>query len=91
MRDYTALLKKQNEAQLQKLIARDYHGDFPKDPHEIAEKMKVEVWELIEELQKDQIDWNAVRLEFADIANYAGMGISAANRKADIEDYITRR
>ena len=79
MRDYNKLLESGNKAQLEKLKKYDAKGEFPTDLYLLMFLLKAEYGELLVESYLK--DYKAMRKEFADIANYAHMGILACDKE----------
>jgi NTP pyrophosphatase (non-canonical NTP hydrolase) len=55
---------------------------------EAIERMKIELWELLEELNKEEWDYVAIRRELADVMNYAGAGVVDCDRVIAISKII---
>ena len=81
MRDYKKLLESGNKAQLEKLLLYKEKGEFPTDLYLLILLLKAEYGELLVELYLK--DYKAIRKEFADIANYAHMGILACDKELE--------
>jgi NTP pyrophosphatase (non-canonical NTP hydrolase) len=71
VRDIDNLLSLGVAAQIQKLEAREHKGPFPTDPLTLVILIDEEVQELHEALIRG--DKEEIRLEAADVANYAHM------------------
>lgn len=76
MRDIDNLLSLGVAAQIQKLEAREHKGPFPTDPLTLLFLIEEEVQELRHAVEKGNRE--EVRLEAADVANYAHMLIRSA-------------
>lgn len=90
MRDYDKLLQAGNKAQMEKLKIHDNKDGFDDiDIYYLYYRIKAEVEELKGELFANygkqklscMIDHRATRHEFADIANFAHMGILACDKE----------
>lgn len=80
-RNHYALLDAGERAQLEKLEANDHKGGWGEIPlNELAASCSIEVWELTDELLKEPIDYEKVRAEAADVANYAHMIIQRCDK-----------
>ncbi len=81
MRDYDKLLQAGNKAQLEKLEINSHKSGFNNiDLEYTLKRIKEETGELFIELCKPEWDYEAIRHEFADIANFAHMGILAVDK-----------
>jgi len=73
-RDYDLLLKEGRKAQIEKLKKNDHKCGFDTEPVELLFiKLLTEVEELRFEINAIKQDWNKIRHEAADVANYAFM------------------
>jgi hypothetical protein len=81
-RDILNLLEAGNKAQLEKLNENDHKNDFDSlELPYIFKRITEEKNELCNELVEDVIDYSKARREFADIANFAHMGILACDKE----------
>ena len=82
-RDYSELFKVGTVAQLEKLNLYENKGEFPTDLKLLYLLMQGEVKEVGIDLYMD--DPEAIRLEAADVANYAHMIILECERRINSE------
>ena len=78
-RNYSELFKVGTAAQLEKLNLHDNKGKFPRDLKLLFHLLQVELAEL--RTEKYLEDYEAMRLEAADVANYAHMIIIECERR----------
>ncbi|RKX92186.1 MAG: hypothetical protein DRP59_06120 [Spirochaetes bacterium] len=84
LRDYKKLLKSGNKAQMEKLKARESKGEFSKELLDLLYYLREEVLELEKEVVGKRMDFEAyakIRLEAADVANYAHMIIGVCEEE----------
>lgn len=82
MRDVDALLNAGIKAQLEKLDENGHKKGFDNlDTFESYYLLVAEVKELRVEIYMSKTDYQATRKEFADIANFAHMGILACDKE----------
>ena len=81
MRDYGKMFKAGKDAQLEKLVIRTHHGPFPRNIWKLYFLLIVEVFELGFEVLIMRM--KGIRLEAADISNYAHMIILECERRLD--------
>ena len=83
MRNYDKLLAAGNAAQLEKLKRDSHKPPFETmDVEEAFGLMRQETHEVFTELYSSrEIDYTALRSEFADVANFAHIGILACDRE----------
>jgi hypothetical protein len=88
-RNINNLLHAGNSAQIEKLNENEHKDGFDKLPLYLClDGMLEEKDEVCEEYNKKVIDHKALRREFADVANYAHMGIMACDREIEKEGTI---
>jgi len=80
-RDIAGLLKAGNKAQLEKLRENNHKKDFNDVNVEYCfRRLSDERLELRDEIINGELDYKKIRREFADVANFAHMGILACDR-----------
>ena len=83
-RDYETLFERGTKAQLEKLVFHKTKPDFRKiDIDWAVRRCGDEVIELTEEAMMDHVDYQRLRLEAADVANFAHMIILECDRRLD--------
>lgn len=83
-RDYDKLIKSGITAQMEKLLKNGHKEGFENIslPH-IKLRIYEEYIEFLDELKKVDFDYEKIRHELADIANFCHMGILHCNKKLD--------